>query len=106
MPVAFGSVSDIFAVSLLVKGLIVALHETRGPSAEYKQIARKLLSLDKTLLKVELLIGTHSSTPGTIQTCRAISAKVSDCREVLENFSKRTNSYEEGLSICVSKSMR
>lgn len=48
-----GSLGDIVALSLIVRDLIKALEESRGSSAQYQEMTRKLWAFKRVVQEVE-----------------------------------------------------
>jgi hypothetical protein len=52
MSFTFGSVGDIISICLIIKDLAVALDDSGGSSAEYRELRRELWALERALLEV------------------------------------------------------
>jgi uncharacterized membrane protein len=98
MPVTFGSVGDIIAISLLVKDLVEALNESRGAAASYQAVIRELYILEKALIQVDLLARTYQSTADLNAIFESAKTTVAGCRTVLEAFKAKVRRYEPYLS--------
>lgn len=101
MPITFGSVGDIISVGLLIKDLVVALNESRGSPAEYKQLVDDLNLLHDVLARIDHVRATTGTTAGrrfevsalhdaTLQITRS-------CRKCIEGFNIRLKKYGKTL---------
>ena len=96
--VTFGSVGDIISLSIIIKDLVKALDDSRGSSAEYREITRELWALDRVLLEVELLWRTCESTI-ELNALRETARRMTDqCRCSIEGFLAKVQKYGSSLS--------
>jgi hypothetical protein len=98
MPVTFGAVGDIISVSLLVKDLLLALNDSRGPPAEYQAVVRELYILDTALLQVEQLSRSRASTPELQALYETAKQTATKCRDSVSEFTVRIKKYSGSLS--------
>ncbi len=103
MPVTFGSVGDIIAVSLLVKDVLDAFDKSRGSSSEYQELIRELWSLDRALLEIEQLSRRHRGAPDMAALCKTFERTVESCRVSVEAFTKKIRKYKSSLDEGSSK---
>lgn len=98
MPAPFDfSVGDVIAVSILIKDVSKALDSATGSSAEYQELFRKLWSLDRALLEVEVLstsCDTSIELNALSHTVRRVAAQ---CEECIEGFLSKIKVYERSL---------
>jgi hypothetical protein len=97
MPITFGSVGDILSVCLIVKDLVAALDDSRGSSAEYREVIRELWGLDRALLEVDLLSRTCENTTEMTALFNTAKKAADDCRQSIASFSKKIRKYETSL---------
>lgn len=97
MPVTFGSVGDIIAVSILIKNLVKCLNESRGSSAEYQAVIRELGSLDDALLAVALLLPSYDQSEELEDLCNSVNRCTKQCRQCVEDFREKTKKYQSAL---------
>lgn len=94
MPVTFGSIGDIIAVSLLIKDIILALNESHGSASEFQQVTLALNNLDKALLEVHVLSGRLALIPEVLDLIQTIRKTVDDCRASLNLFFDKIRKYK------------
>lgn len=97
MPITFGSVGDLISVSLIVKDLVKALDDSRGSAAEYQEIIRELLALDRALLEVELLSKTCEETVELNALCMTARHIAGACSIRIRSFLGQINRYKSSL---------
>src|SRR5688500_750405 len=97
MPLTLGSVGDIISLVLLVNRVLMALNDGRGSSAEYQEITRELIILDRVLLEVEQLAREHASTPELAALLQTAQECVANCQTSLKLFLERFEKYEGSL---------
>jgi len=102
MPITFGSVGDIVSVGLLIKDLVVALNESRGSQAEYKQLVDELNLLRDVLGRIDHLCNTTSTWTATrrfevtaLHDTTLLIAQ--NCRKFIEGFNVRLKKYDKTL---------
>jgi hypothetical protein len=97
MSITFGSVGDILSVCLIVKDLVAALDNSRGSSAEYREVIRELWGLDRALLEVDLLSRTSESTIELNALFNTARKAADDCRKCISSFLKKIKKYGPSL---------
>ena len=96
--VTFGAVGDIISLCIVIKDLVKALDDSRGSSAEYREIIRELWALDRVLLEVELLWRTCESTI-ELNALRETARRMTDqCRSSIEGFLAKVKKYGPSLN--------
>jgi hypothetical protein len=94
-PVPFGfSVGDVIAVSILIKDVFKALHDSDGASAQYQQLSRELWALDRALLEVELLSRTTDTSTELNALRHSARRVVEQNKECLERFLTKVQKFE------------
>ena len=97
MPISFGSVGDIISVCLLIKDLVKCLDESRGSSTEYQAVIRELLSLDRALLQVELLLRSHKQLVELSDLWENANRCAEQCRKCISDYHSKTKKYRGAL---------
>jgi hypothetical protein len=97
MSVTFGSVGDIISVCLIVKDLVAALDDSRGSTAEYREVIRELWTLDRALFEVDLLSRTCGNTVEMNALCQTAHQAAENCRHSIEAFTKKLKKYNSSL---------
>jgi hypothetical protein len=99
MPVPFGfSIGDVIAVSLLIKDAVTALDDSKGSSAEYQEVIRGLLSLDRVLLAVLDLVSRPSDMTIELNALSQTVKRVAEqCQQCIGNFLDKINRYNRSL---------
>ena len=96
MPVTFGSIGDIIAVSLLIKDLIKCLDGARGSSAEYQSILLELQDLDYALSQVGFLLSHQElQKSGTLEDTALRTAE--HCKTCIRGFREHIKRYNGSL---------
>lgn len=98
MAVPFGfSVGDVIAASILIKDVLKALDDTSGAAAEYQELCRELLALDRALLEVESLSRSCDTSIELNALSHTVRRVVDQCKECIEAFLEKIKSYEKSL---------
>ena len=97
MPITFGSVGDIIALSLLIKNLAKSLDDSRGASAEYQTLTRELSSLEHALSRVEEVFTTFNRSSDLNTLDQIANQCVEQCRECIMKYRDRTEKFERSL---------
>jgi septation ring formation regulator EzrA len=96
--ITFGSVGDIISVCLLAKKIVDTLDNTRGSSAEYRDLVTELRSLEKALLEAELVAGQHKHNKAAQPVLSEIPQLLTDCRSTHEKLRDDISKYEKHLA--------
>ena len=100
-----GSLGDIIALSRLVRDLIQALDQTKGSSAQYQEITRKLWAFKRVVQEVETVCRKRERTV-ELDTLRATTCCIANqARQCIKAFSKNIREYETNLSKCGSRNV-
>jgi len=98
MPVPFGfSIGDVIATSILIKDVLKALDDTYGAAAEYQELCRELLALDRALLEVESLSRSCDISIEPNALSHTVLRVADQCKECIEDFLKKIKGYEKSL---------
>lgn len=95
MPAAL-SFGDIYAVCTLIKNVCKALDQSRGASAEYRNIVSELWTLDDVLAQVNEVWGDNGDVD--FQPLRvALMSAVKQCHTCIETFLEKVMKYDKSL---------
>ncbi|THH03786.1 hypothetical protein EW146_g10344 [Bondarzewia mesenterica] len=97
MPFSFGSFGDIVSLASLTREVIKALNESRGSSAEYRNLIAELRSLSSSLDALH----RHLSVRGPIRleysAENGIKFALSRCQFLITDFYQRMRGYQNSL---------
>lgn len=94
MPITFGSVGDILAVSLLVKDIIATLDDNRGSADEVQELTRELVALNGALSEIQRLSRQYGHVHRITALLNATSATATGCQKMLQTFNIKLQKYE------------
>lgn len=96
MPVSFGfSAGDFIAAIELVATVIDALRESGDTSSEYREIVRRLYSLETALLRVKRL----EVDPAQNAELVSLQQAAAQCQRTIDNFWTKVQKYQPHLRI-------
>ena len=92
-----GSLGDVSALVNIIRDLVKAFDKTRGSSAEYQGIIRKLWAFGRVLREVETLYKTFENIVELNASRDAIFSIVNQSRYSIEGLLKRIEKFEPSL---------
>lgn len=95
----FGSFGDILAITQLLRGIITALSDSRGASAEYQNLIVQLRAFADVLSSVyDTIFDPNSGHPPlSAHTMRSLRKELDGCRSQLQSVQKRIHGYQKSL---------
>jgi hypothetical protein len=97
MPIIFGSAGDIISVIQLVQAFVQALDGSRGSGAEYREVKRELLALEKVLLEIHNLADLRAASPEIDAILQAAKYAAEQCHSTIEPYFGRVKKYNKYL---------
>ena len=85
------------SLCILIKNLCKALDQSRGSSAEYRNIIAQLWALDDVLVQAESLADGHGDSDELQAQYVAICRSVDLCRQGIDDFYEKVKKFKLGL---------